>query len=77
VRNWLEPYEHYRVELEEYFDAGDKVVLFVRQLGQPKPSSVPVEANSAVVFMFRDGTLVRLEFHLDRARAMRGAGLSE
>jgi ketosteroid isomerase-like protein len=76
-RNWLEPYEHFRVELEEYFDAGDKVVLFARQLGQPKLSSVPVEARSAVVFVFRDGTLVRLEFHLDRERAMKAAGLSE
>lgn len=76
-RNWLEPYEHYRVELEEYFDAGDTVVLFVRQLAQPKQSSVPVEARSAVVFVFRDGMLVRLELHLERDRAMKAAGLSE
>jgi hypothetical protein len=75
--NWLEPYESYRVELERYFDAGDKVVLFVRQLAQPRLSSAPVVEMSAVMFVFGGGKLMRLEFHLDRDRAMKAAGLAE
>jgi hypothetical protein len=36
-----------------------------------------VEAEGAVVFSFRAGKLARLEFHLDRERAMKAAGLAE
>jgi hypothetical protein len=40
-------------------------------------SSVPIETRSAGVFTFRDGKLVRAEFHLERESAMKAAGLSE
>jgi SnoaL-like domain len=76
-QDWLTPYESYRAETEEFIDAGDKVVLLVRQLGQTKTGSVPIEAHSAVVFTFRAGKLARLEFYLDRDRAMKAAGLSK
>jgi ketosteroid isomerase-like protein len=76
-QEWLTPYESYRAETEEYIDAGDKVVMLVRQLGQTKTGGVPIEAESAVVFSFRAGKLSRLEFYLDRDRAMKAAGLSE
>jgi ketosteroid isomerase-like protein len=76
-RDWLAPYESYRAELEEFVDAGDRVVLLVRQVGRTKGPSVPIEAESAVVFVFRAGKLARLEFHLDRERARKAAGLSE
>jgi ketosteroid isomerase-like protein len=76
-RDWLAPYESYRAELEDWIDAGDKVVLLVRQVALTKDGGVPIEAASAVVFSFREGKLVRLEFHLDRERAMKAAGLSE
>jgi ketosteroid isomerase-like protein len=76
-RDWLEPYESYRADLEEFMDADDKVVMFVRQLGRTAVGGVPIEAESAVVFVFTGGKLARLEFHLDRKRAMKAAGLSE
>jgi ketosteroid isomerase-like protein len=76
-RDWLAPYESYRAELEGWFDGGDNVVLFVRQVAQTAVGGVPIEAESAVVFSFREGRLVRLEFHLDRDRALKVAGLAE
>src|ERR671919_224171 len=33
-RDWLAPYETYRAELEGFHDAGDRVVMLVRQVGQ-------------------------------------------
>jgi len=76
-REWLEPYESYRAELEEYVDAGDNVVLLVRQFARTEVGSVAVEEEGAVVFAFEDGKLKRLEFHLDRERAMKAAGVAE
>jgi ketosteroid isomerase-like protein len=76
-RDWLTPYESFRAEIEGYIDAGDKVVMLVRQLGRTKTGGVPIEADSAVVFSFHAGKLARLEFYLERDRAMKATGVSE
>jgi ketosteroid isomerase-like protein len=74
-REWLGPWESYRIEAEEYLDAGDKVVMLVRQLGTTKMGGAPIENRGAAVFSFSAGKLTRIEFHLDRERAMKAAGL--
>jgi len=76
-QDWLAPWESFRIETEEYLDADDKVVQLARQVGATEAGGVSVESHGAAVMTFRDGRLTRIEFHLDRDRAMRAAGLSE
>jgi hypothetical protein len=76
-REWLAPYESYRAELEDYVDAGDKVVLLVRQIARAQGGTTPIETESAVVFSFREDKLARLELHIQRETAMKAAGLAE
>ncbi|MGH2993997.1 MAG: nuclear transport factor 2 family protein [Solirubrobacterales bacterium] len=75
--DWLEPWESFSIETAEFLDAGDKVVQLARQTGRTESASAPIEGQGAAVMTFRDGTLTRIEFHLDRDRAMKAAGLSE
>jgi ketosteroid isomerase-like protein len=76
-RDWLEPWESFSIETEEFLDAGDQVVQLARQTGWTEAEGVPIESQGAAVMTFRDGVLSRIEFHLDRERAMKAAGLSE
>ena len=73
--DWLAPFESFHLEFEDYLDAGDSVVVLVRQFATPKGGDIPVENAGAAMFRFRDGRIERIEFHLDRAEAMRSAGL--
>jgi ketosteroid isomerase-like protein len=75
--DWLEPWESFSIETEEFLDAGDKVVQLARQVGRTDAGSAPVVGRPAAVMTFRDGTLTRIEFHFDRSRAMKAAGLAE
>ena len=75
--DWLEPWESFRIEAEEYLDAGDKVVMLARQVGTTETGGVPVDSLGAAVMTFEDGRVTRIEFHLDRDRAMKAAGLAE
>ncbi|MGH2991547.1 MAG: nuclear transport factor 2 family protein [Solirubrobacterales bacterium] len=75
--DWLGPWESFSIETEEFVDAGDKVVQLARQTGRTEAGSAPIVSRGAAVMTFRDGTLTRIEFHLDRDRAMKAAGLSE
>ena len=75
--DWLEPWERYRIGTEEFLDAGDKVVQLVRQTGWTEAEGTPIESEGAAVITFHDGMLSRIEFHLDRERAIKAAGLAE
>jgi ketosteroid isomerase-like protein len=76
-REWLAPYETYAVEIEDLIDAGDRVVTLARQRATTRIGGVKMEEDTAAVWTVRDGKLARVEFHLDRKRAMRAAGLAD
>ena len=76
-RDWMEPYESYEIEPDEAIDAGDSVVMLVRQVAKTRTGGVEVENLGAAVVWVRDRRLHKVEFHLDRDAAMKAAGLSE
>jgi ketosteroid isomerase-like protein len=76
-RDWLEPWESYHLELEDYIDAGEDVVTLVRVHAQSARDAVPVEHWPAAVWSVREGKIVRVRFYLERVEALEAAGLLE
>lgn len=72
--DWLETFTRVTLELEAVEEIGENVLMFVNQVGTTR-HGVDVKQPSAAVWKFRDGKLVRVEFHLDRERARDSAGL--
>jgi ketosteroid isomerase-like protein len=70
--DWLETFSRVRLELEEVEEIGENVITFVNQTGTTR-HGVDIEQPSAAVWKFRDGKLVRVEFHLDRDTARKSA----
>jgi ketosteroid isomerase-like protein len=70
-------FEDLRIDVERLFDAGDKVVAFIRVAGQGQASGARVEISIGHVWTIRDGIAVRGEGYGDRDEALRAAGLSE
>ena len=63
---------------KELIDAGDKVLAFVRVTGRGQASGVEVEADTWVVWTFRDGKPVEWTyFGDDRASAINAVGLEK
>ena len=63
---------------EHFFDVDDeRVLVFVRATAEGKGSGVPVEMQTAHEFTIREGVIVRMKVHPDRAKALEAAGLSE
>jgi ketosteroid isomerase-like protein len=73
--DWTSPFESFQIEIERVIDAGDRVVSLVRQTGRTKTGGVEIEAAAAAVWTIRDGKLTRVEFHLDREKALQAAGV--
>jgi len=77
TRGFLEPWTHITIEADELLDAGDTVVVAVRQRGVGGASGVQTELRYFQLFTFRGGKLIRLESIRKRGEALEAAGLRE
>jgi ketosteroid isomerase-like protein len=57
-------------------DAGESVVLNIRQWGRGKGSGAPVSDEFWQVWTFRDGKVIHRTRHQDRAAALEAARLA-
>jgi ketosteroid isomerase-like protein len=76
-RDWLEPWESYYIEAEEFIDAGEEVVSLTRVLAQTTRDAVAVEHRPGAVWSVREGKIVRVRFYLERKEALEAAGLRD
>jgi uncharacterized protein len=72
LRDW----ESHSLEIEDYLDAGDSVVVLWHEVGRGKRSGVEVETRTAVVYTVRDKEVLEVQGYMDRRQALQAAGLS-
>jgi ketosteroid isomerase-like protein len=72
-REWLEAWDSYLIEAEEFIGCGDEVVAMVRVRATTRRGAVVMEHAPAAVWGFTGGKVARLDFYLDRAQALQAA----
>jgi ketosteroid isomerase-like protein len=77
LAEWLDSFEDWSLDIEEVFDAEDRVVAIVRQRATGKHGGPEVDMRVAQVWTFRDGLVERMEMYADRDDALEAAGLAE
>ena len=70
-------WDEHQIEPQEYIDAGDRVVVFLREYQRGKRSGIELVVDTAVVVEVRHGRIVRIQGYMDRAAALEAVGLSE
>ena len=77
-REWMEPWEVYWTEVEDFIDAGDdRVVVLLRDHGRLRGSEAEVKQLGASVWTLRDRKIARIDFYPTRDHALEAAGLRE
>jgi ketosteroid isomerase-like protein len=80
VQGFVEYFENWeRIELraDDYIDAGGgEVVVFHHEVAKGRESGVVVETDTGSVSTVRDGKIVRVRAFMDRADALRAAGVA-
>jgi hypothetical protein len=74
---WFEPWTSYRSETEDVIDAGDRVVVLVRDRARRAESDAEVELLGAGICSVSGGKLTQIDFYASRAEALEAAGLKE
>ena len=77
TRRFLEPWSRITIEAEDITEAGDSVVVAVRQRGVGEGSGAATEFRYFQVWSFRGRKVIRLEGFRERAEALEAAGLRE
>jgi hypothetical protein len=70
-----EDWQIFRHDPEEFFDAGDQVVVFLNTVARGRGSGVDVEVPVAHVLRFKDGKCLGYVSYHDREEALKVAGL--
>ena len=75
--DWAEGFDDLVMTPEEFFDAGDHVVVHTLHKSRGAESGVPVETDIWYIYTFLAGKMVRVTVFNDRDQALEAAGLSE
>jgi ketosteroid isomerase-like protein len=73
--DWLEPWVTYHVHVDEIIEAGDRVVVLIRDRGRRHDTDAEVELISGSVWTVRDGRIARVEFYGNRDELFKATGL--
>jgi ketosteroid isomerase-like protein len=74
--DWLQPWASYHVQVEEMIEAGESIVVLVRDRARRQDMDVEVELISGSVWKFRDGKIARVEFYANREELKEATSLS-
>jgi uncharacterized protein len=77
LEDWGAAWAAWSIEPEEFIDAGDSVVVFIRMKAEGRGSGVEIERRDAQVWRLRNGMVTRIDYYNDRAQALKAAGLAD
>jgi len=77
LEDMREPFEEVIVEPDEWFDYGDRIVVFLRISARPRGSEAVAENRVGHLWTMRDGKAIRCETFPRREQALEAAGLRE
>jgi ketosteroid isomerase-like protein len=77
TRETLEAFEDYRIDGEEFIDAGEDVVVLVHISGRGRGSGIPVDMRLVHVWTVRGGKGIRARTFENKEAALEALGLRE
>jgi ketosteroid isomerase-like protein len=74
---WMQPWEEFRVTVEDLIDAGNGTVLVLASaIGLMRGTGAKLPQEVAALSRVKDGRIVEVGYYLDQAQARRDAGLA-
>src|SRR5271169_6339487 len=61
LEDWSSAWTEFKMDPEEFIDAGERVVFVLRMTAKGRGSGVEVERQDAMVFEVREGMVVRVD----------------
>jgi ketosteroid isomerase-like protein len=75
--DWTGAWDDWELEVEEIYDARDKVVVVLHQSGRATTTGMALDMVFAQTWTVRDGRLTRIDVYSDPSEALKAVGLEE
>jgi ketosteroid isomerase-like protein len=76
MADWVEGFDEWSYEAEEFIDAGEHVVVRLHQWGRGVGSGARVDTDTWLTYAFEDDQVIRFSIFVDRERALAEAGVT-
>jgi ketosteroid isomerase-like protein len=73
---WADTWDDLKFEVEDYVDAGERVVVILNQRARSKTTGIPVEMRLAQVWTLQDGHGIRMQMYSSVGEALEAVGAS-
>ncbi|MDX6669331.1 MAG: uncharacterized protein QOK04_2711 [Solirubrobacteraceae bacterium] len=77
VERWSEAWEDRSIEAEEFIDAGDQIVVVLRESVKSARTEMKLGRQVVEVWTLNEGRVVRIQGYRDRSEALLAAGIEE
>ena len=77
LTEWADAWDDWEMEVEDYIDAGEHVVVICNQRGRSKATGIPAEMRFAQLWTLRDGLAIRMQMFASVEEALEAVGLRE
>jgi ketosteroid isomerase-like protein len=77
MTNWYSQWEEYEVEPVKFLDAGDQVLVVLRERGRMERDGIELEQEFSHSFKLRDGRIVEWRHYDSHQQALEAVGLRE
>ena len=75
--DWGAAWAEWSIAPEDFIDAGDSVVIFIRMRAEGRGSGIELDRQDALVYEVRNGLITRIDYYNDRNEALKAVGLEE
>src|SRR5690348_3535985 len=77
LEEWGTAWAEWSIAPEDFIDAGDSVVIFIRMRAEGRGSGIELDRQDALVYEVRNGLITRIDYYNDRNEALKAVGLEE
>ena len=75
--DWGAAWAEWTIEVDEFIDAGDSVVVLIRMNTEGRGSGIKAQRQDALVYGIGQGLITRVDYYNDRAEALKAVGLEK
>ncbi|MFL5865936.1 MAG: nuclear transport factor 2 family protein [Thermoleophilaceae bacterium] len=75
IDDWSAAWSEWSIEVEDIREAGDSVLVLIHHTAQGSSSGLDLDSHDGILYGFRDGKVVTVDYYTGREHALEAAGL--
>jgi ketosteroid isomerase-like protein len=76
IDDWSAAWTEWSVEVEDIVEAGDAVLVLIHHTAHGSSSGLDLDSHDGILYGFRDGKVVTLDYYTGREKALEAAGVA-